>query len=111
MTRPPPGRWRSVGASASVRRLARVDLVDPRHDAAAHVDGVGVAGALDDRERLGRAHSGLAVHDDLLVAGQLLQGRAVEEVTLGDQHRTRDLVDLELVRLPDVDQYEVAGAL
>ena len=43
--------------------------------------------------------------------GQLLEGVAVEELALGDQHRAGDLVDLVLVGLAHVDQHEVAGAL
>src|SRR5687767_8392867 len=50
----------SVGRGyASVRRLAGVDLADPRDDAAADVHGVGVAGALHDGEHLGRADARL----------------------------------------------------
>src|SRR5438045_1169499 len=62
----------------SVRGLRRVDLVDPRDHTATDVDGVGVPGALHDRERLGRAHPRLAVHHDLLVGRELLERRAVE---------------------------------
>ena len=54
---------------------------------------------------------GLAVQDDLLVVAQLLEGVAVEELALGDEHRARDLVDLVLVLLPHVDEDEVAAAL
>src|SRR5687767_10538187 len=56
-------------SGASVRRLRRVDLVHPGHHATTDVDRVVEAGALDDRERLGGPHAGLAVQDDLLVLG------------------------------------------
>src|SRR6478736_2898302 len=96
---------------ASVGGLARVYLADPRHDAAAHVHGVGIAGSLDDREHLCGPDAGLAVQDDRLVAGQVAEGVAVEELALRDQLGARDAVDLELVGLTDVDELEVAGAL
>src|SRR5690242_21252862 len=58
---------RTVGRGyASVGRLARVDLADPRHHAAAHVHRVGVAGTLDDGQHLGRADARLAVQHDRL---------------------------------------------
>ena len=54
--------------------LGSIWLTQADH-AAADVHGVGEAGALDDRERLGRADAGLAVQDDLLVLRQLARGR------------------------------------
>src|SRR4051794_20306118 len=47
-----------------VRRLRRIDLVDPGDHATTDVHGIGVAGALHDGQRLGGADPGLAVHDD-----------------------------------------------
>src|SRR5690349_2363056 len=109
--RMPSQRGPAGAGYASVRRLAGIDLADPRHDAAAHVHGVAVAGALDDGEHLGRADARLAVQDDRLVAGQVTERVAVEELALRDQSRAGDAVDLELVGLTHVDELEVAGAL
>src|SRR3954464_14719631 len=79
---PAPGLATTTYYDDSVRRLARVDLVDPGDHAAAHVHGVGEAGALGDRQHLGRADTGLAVEHQLLVLRQLLQRDAGLEVRL-----------------------------
>src|SRR5687767_10632496 len=87
-------RWAVI--VRSVRRLGRVDLVDPRRDAATDVHRVLVASRLHDGQSLGGANTGLAVNDDLLVRRKLLQRSAAEELTLGDEHRARDPVDVVL---------------
>src|SRR5262245_15833017 len=69
---PAPGRQSSLGHSSSVRREARVYLLDPGQHAAANVHGVREAGVLHDRQALGAAHTALAVQHDALVLRQLL---------------------------------------
>src|SRR5690606_19710489 len=105
----PPMRRRPLvrPAYGSVLRQARVDVLDPAQDAAPDVDGVGEPGVLQHRQDLGGPAAGLAVQDDLLVLGQPLQRRAVQELALGDEHRARDAADLVLVGLADVDEHDV----
>src|SRR6202451_1645557 len=94
-----------------VRREGGVDLSDPGEDAAADVHRVGEARVLQDGEDLGAAGAALAVQHDLLVLRHLLQGRAVQELALGDQRGARDADDLVLVRLADVDKEDVVAAV
>ncbi len=85
-----------------------LNLVDPRDDATADMDGVSESRALDDREHLRGAPADLAVQDNRSVGGQITQRGAAEELTLRDEDGTRDCDDLELARLADVDEHEVA---
>src|SRR3954452_21516103 len=95
----------------SVRRQGRVHGVDPGDDAALDVHGVLEAGRLEGRQRLGRAHTRLAVQDDLAVLREARQRLAGEDFALGDQGRARDPVDLPLGGLADVDQEQVLATV
>src|SRR5882757_2239856 len=72
----------AVRVSSSVDRLVGLDRVDPADDAATDMDRVGEARGLQDGEDFRTADTGLAVQDDPLVLGQVLQSRAHQELVL-----------------------------
>src|SRR5688500_11813366 len=102
---------KSTPRSGLVGGLTRIDLIDPRPHTAADVDGGGIAGALQHSQRLGPPCTRLAVEDGRPVGRDLLKGIAVQELALRNEHRARDLVDLVLVGLTDIDEHEVATAV
>src|SRR3954452_7665460 len=98
-----PGRD-TLSIGRSVLGLRRVDLVDPREDAAAQVGRLLVAVLAEQRDRFRAAHARLAVDHDLARVGRRRQlGEPRRQLPEGHQRRTGDPADLELLRLADVE--------
>src|SRR5699024_4374540 len=95
----------------SVILLAGINLVDPRRYPAADVGGIGETGPFQYRQRFGRTFSGFAVQHSGAVAGNVGQGRAVKEFALGYEFRSGNLVDLALIGLTHVNEYEIPDAV
>src|SRR5687768_17646751 len=88
----------------SIPRLRRIDLVDPFHNPAAQVLHLEAYG-LEIFRRPGAAGAHLALRDDFAVAGKLLiPSRQFAEWYQG---RSRDAIDLVLVRLAHVENEKV----
>ncbi len=71
------------------------------------MDRVGESSAVHQGQHLGGANAGLAIEHYLLVMRQVTQRSTGLEVTLGNQDRSRNLVDVPLDLLAYVDQDEV----
>src|ERR671912_1061324 len=88
----------------SIPRLRRIDLVDPFHNPAAQVLHLEAYG-LEILRRPGAAGAYLALRDDFAVAGKLLiPSRQFAEWY---QSRSRDAIDLVLVRLAHVENEQI----
>src|SRR5699024_10564565 len=105
-----PGQSRRT-TRPSVGRLAGINLVDPRRYSAADVGGIGETGPFQYRQRFSRTFSGFAVQHSGAVAGNVGQGRAVKEFALGYEFRSGNLVDLALIGLTHVNEYEIPDAV
>src|SRR5436190_1954644 len=92
-----------------VLRDARVDLVAPGENPTFHIPDVLKSGLAEDSTGLSAAHAALAVNDDIGVRVEL--GEALPDLAERDQARGGDVADLVLVRLANVDQYEVVAAV
>src|SRR4029453_18739242 len=88
-------------------RLGGGDLATPSPDAAADVYRVGEPCSVNQGQHFRGPYAGLAVKHHLLVLRQVGQRCTGLEVTLGNEDRTRNQVDVPLDLLAYVDEYEV----
>src|SRR6185436_9402928 len=85
-------------------RLRRVDPIDPREDATREVADPGEALLLEQRHGLGAAAAHLAVHDYVGRPWTLRDlTEPLRQVAERDERRPRDAGNLELTRLPHVE--------
>ena len=81
----------------------------PGVDAAGHVEDVGVAVLTEEGADLRGAYAALAVDDDWLGAGDLIE--TARNFAKGDEEGLRDVAGLVLIDLADVEEEEVVSLL
>ncbi len=90
--------------TTSILRHGGINLIRPRQDSALQVMNLAESGLHEQVHRLGAAHSGLAMHHDLV--GRVQFVHALGHFAQRDKFRAGDAANLVFMRLAHVDQDE-----